>query len=450
MINEFLEYLVQSSIIFTVLLLIYKVSVSRLTFHISNRIILLLLPLLSLILPMIEIPLVVDYNKVNLQVPLLDQTSFHPQILKHASNTVDRTTSLNKEWVDMIDVYGLLFIIYFVGLIITLIRILIPLIQILKLKRNSEPFNSHGYKVSLINGPSSFSFFNWIFVPLANKNSLRVEVLEHEAIHVKYRHTYDLLYLQIYTMIFWFNPILKLFRKSLKSVHEFQVDDRVIKNGTQPSVYLSLILADMEQKSMFHSLSYFNNLTIKKRIEMIEKSKSKKSSIARYSFLVIFVTAITLGFKEPEISTTEIAPKPEFKKIFKTEPPSIFPIKEYNSSSITSLFGQKARHPRTKVLEVHQGIDVEAPRLTPVLATSDGIVVKAKNEGDWGNLIILDHGNGYQSFYAHLENFNVSNNKAVKKGDVIGYLGNTGLSSGYHLHYEVRKDNIPLNPLDFF
>ena len=70
-------------------------------------------------------------------------------------------------------------------------------------------------------------------------------------------------------------------------------------------------------------------------------------------------------------------------------------------------------------------------------------------EGDWGNLIVITHSYGYKTLYAHLDGFNIKENQEVKKGDIIGYVGNTGLSAGPHLHYEVKQNGKQLNPLDY-
>ena len=100
---------------------------------------------------------------------------------------------------------------------------------------------------------------------------------------------------------------------------------------------------------------------------------------------------------------------------------------------------------------VHEGIDIGAPTGTPVLAADAGMVVFAGWSGNYGNIIKIDHGGGRMvTWYAHLSRFNVGVGDTVGKGAVIGYVGNTGFSTGPHLHYEVRVNGVSENPLDFY
>lgn len=109
-------------------------------------------------------------------------------------------------------------------------------------------------------------------------------------------------------------------------------------------------------------------------------------------------------------------------------------------------------HPILKTKEFHRGLDLRAPIGTPIKAPADGVVEFAgyhKTSG-FGNLVIIDHNYGFKTTYAHLSSkFPVKAGQFVKKGDIIGYTGNSGLSTGPHLHYEVRFITRPLDPLNF-
>ena len=87
---------------------------------------------------------------------------------------------------------------------------------------------------------------------------------------------------------------------------------------------------------------------------------------------------------------------------------------------------------------------------TPIYATGDGKVVYAKNEKGYGKSILIDHGFNYQTLYTHLDKYNVKIHQKVKRGDIIGYMGNSGVSIGPHLHYEVKKNGIPVNPINYY
>lgn len=97
----------------------------------------------------------------------------------------------------------------------------------------------------------------------------------------------------------------------------------------------------------------------------------------------------------------------------------------------------------------HQAIDISSNSGNPVRAPADGIVVKAEWANGYGNVIFLSHGYGYSTRYGHLSSFNVRPGQRVKRGDVIGAVGSTGRSTGPHLHYEVRVNNKPVNPLEY-
>jgi len=96
-------------------------------------------------------------------------------------------------------------------------------------------------------------------------------------------------------------------------------------------------------------------------------------------------------------------------------------------------------------------MDFSAPRNTPVYAASNGKIVRADSRSSgYGKHIRIDHGYGFITLYAHLNSYNVKRGQTVKKGDIIGFVGNTGRSKGLHLHYEVIKDGISVNPVNYF
>lgn len=114
--------------------------------------------------------------------------------------------------------------------------------------------------------------------------------------------------------------------------------------------------------------------------------------------------------------------------------------------ALTSGFGVR-RHPLLGGRRAHLGLDLAAPAGSPIVATSGGVVAMDGWSGGYGLLVVLDHGNGVQTRYGHMSRLNVVSGQRVRKGDVIGYVGSTGLSSGPHLHYEVRVGGQPVNPL---
>ncbi|MGQ1946228.1 M23 family metallopeptidase [Geofilum sp. OHC36d9] len=130
--------------------------------------------------------------------------------------------------------------------------------------------------------------------------------------------------------------------------------------------------------------------------------------------------------------------------------PAIQPISNKDLRRTASGFGWRT-DPIYKTQRFHEGLDFSAPEGTEIYATGDGVVtmMRASTIG-YGKYLRIDHGFGYMTVYAHMSKFNVKQGQKVKRGDVIGYVGNTGKSTGPHLHYEVRIKNKPVNPTHYF
>ncbi|CAN5170811.1 M23 family metallopeptidase [soil metagenome] len=130
--------------------------------------------------------------------------------------------------------------------------------------------------------------------------------------------------------------------------------------------------------------------------------------------------------------------------------PAIQPISNKQLKALASGFGPRL-HPFYKVIKMHQGIDFSAPEGTPVYATADGVIAAADTVFvGYGKMMIIDHGRGYQTRYAHLQDFIVKVGARVKRGEAIAYVGNTGQSTAPHLHYEVVLNGLQINPIHFF
>ncbi|MBN2368859.1 MAG: M23 family metallopeptidase [Vicinamibacteria bacterium] len=132
------------------------------------------------------------------------------------------------------------------------------------------------------------------------------------------------------------------------------------------------------------------------------------------------------------------------RKMMLASTPSVWPVRGYLSSN----FGNRI-DPFTGQRDFHPGIDVSTPVGTKVVAPADGIVVKCSHAGGYGNVLIINHGYGIITRYGHLDGFNVRVGQRVRRGDVIGFVGNTGRSTAPHLHYEVWVHDQAQNPIHY-
>lgn len=130
--------------------------------------------------------------------------------------------------------------------------------------------------------------------------------------------------------------------------------------------------------------------------------------------------------------------------------PAIQPVSNKDLSRVASGFGYRI-DPVYKTRRFHEGLDFTAPVGTPIYATADGVVKEAGyNTGGYGNNVVISHGFGFQTLYAHMYKIKARVGQKVKRGEVIGYIGNTGKSTGPHLHYEVHKKGQPVDPIYYF
>lgn len=130
--------------------------------------------------------------------------------------------------------------------------------------------------------------------------------------------------------------------------------------------------------------------------------------------------------------------------------PAIQPVSNRDLKRTASGWGYRI-HPIYKIRKFHFGMDFTAPLGTEIYSTGDGVIERVESsKRGYGNKIIVNHGFGYRTLYAHMNTFNVKQGQKVKRGDVIGYVGNTGLSTAPHLHYEVTLNNKRVNPVNYY
>lgn len=180
-----------------------------------------------------------------------------------------------------------------------------------------------------------------------------------------------------------------------------------------------------------------------KRLEGFDNSELIKETSQR-------MDQITKEIYVQSRSFDEIVDLAEDKTKLLAAIPAIQPVANKDLKRLASGFGYRL-DPFTKARKMHNGMDFSAQIGTPVYATGDGTIIRADNRSSgFGNHIRIDHGYGYTTVYAHLNEYNVRKGQKVKRGEVIGFVGNTGRSRGPHLHYEVWLNKDKLNPVNFY
>lgn len=129
--------------------------------------------------------------------------------------------------------------------------------------------------------------------------------------------------------------------------------------------------------------------------------------------------------------------------------PAVQPVKKEDLTRVASGYGMRM-HPILKIRKMHEGMDFTAPKGTPIYASGNGTVVRAERSATYGNVVYIKHGYGYKTVYAHMSSIKTRKGAKVKRGDIIGLVGNTGRSVGPHLHYEVHKNGKAVNPIYFY
>lgn len=422
---------------------LYIIVSSRVTFHQINRFLLLLILIVSLLAPLSYL-LTFDTSSTIIQIP-----QFNEFVANSETVLVDTIEETNTQ------TYNFKFILFGLYMLVSslvFLRMLHSLWLLFQLKKQSGVTLENNYQIIQTNHTSTFSFFNWIFISKHVNPTENTLIVEHEKAHIALKHSIDVLLTEIYIVFFWFNPLVYMYRKSLKSIHEYQADSWVLNGTTKTSNYLAVLLQNIEKETATSNslYSYFNQSVIKKRIDMITKKPTAKVYKLTYSVFIMGATSLCLAFTKPN-TTEKLLPSttPQLTKEFVLDPPTLFPVQGKSKKDISSIYGKRRNPLKNGKKMMHNGIDIKAPIGTPVIATADGVIAKAADQNKWGNLIVIEHSDGYQTWYAHLQKFNVTKNQSVKKGDVIGYVGNTGASLGAHLHYEVHYKEAQVNPINF-
>lgn len=207
------------------------------------------------------------------------------------------------------------------------------------------------------------------------------------------------------------------------------------------SVYSSIgeIIIAVNKRGILHYIQKNEDLNILSRLYNIEKKEIRRNNkIGIFSKLrkgdILFIPDVS-----PKVYTQDMHKWLKKRRMFAVPT---------NGWVAGRRFGYQM-HPIYKVMKFHKGIDMKASRGAPIFASADGVVKATSRGGTYGKVIIIDHPNGYQTRYAHCSKIYVRTGRKVKQKQCIGRVGNTGLSTSPHLHFEIRTNDRPINPMKF-
>ncbi|KEO72534.1 M23 family metallopeptidase [Anditalea andensis] len=231
----------------------------------------------------------------------------------------------------------------------------------------------------------------------------------------------------------------KLLEEEVNTIDEMVADLQERDDNLYRVIFESEPIPSTVRKAGFGGNERYKNIIQKglKKEKMILSVMEKVDQLKRK----LYVQSVSYD----ELSETALNKEEYWASI-----PAIQPIHNEELNNLASGFGIRL-HPILKVRKMHTGIDFSAPKGTPIYATGDGVIDLIQTEfGGYGKNIIIDHGFGFTTRYAHMNDFNVKKGQKVKRGDCIGYVGNTGSSTAPHVHYEIIKDGVHVNPVHYF
>ncbi len=421
------EYMLKVNLAILICWALYRIAFRKFTFFQWNRFYLLASVVLSFILPLLRFPpgsqLVAAAELNGIDWEYVDYLVGTPVVLA-SENTGIAPRSL-------------VLAIYLGGALFLMIACIWRFLHIRKLTVHATRIENGPVQIYVQDGShGSFTLFRRIYLDRHAWENKVDHVLRHEMVHASQLHSIDLMFMSFVGVLLWFNPFVFLLMRYARENHEYLADENALDGPDTLAAYLVCLRDETIRRNSPAIANYFKSSTIKKRIIMLTNHQSNHQKKWRYLAILPIVALLMLAFQAP--------PK------WEGSVPSTFPLPEKFMEKVTWGFNEDAIHPITGKETTHLGLDIAAPEGTPVYAAADGIVKKAELLQGWGNLLVLEHDGGFSTFYAHMKAFDVKTGDKVTEGHVVGSVGNTGQSTGSHLHYEVRKDGIQVNPADYY
>ncbi|MEP3211295.1 MAG: peptidoglycan DD-metalloendopeptidase family protein [Maribacter sp.] len=428
--EAFLLYILKSGAVLALFLTTYHLFLKKETFFTSNRLFLVLGLMASFIVPLIT------FTRTVLVAPQpLTASTFYP-----TENTFTVT-----ETSQAFNGLALLISVYVLGVLFFSFRLCMQLWALKKIKNSAcvvkQDKLTHVKTEKTI---SPFSFFKHIFYnpELFKRSDLKI-ILNHEKVHATQLHSLDILLAELVMILQWFNPIIWLYRKSIKENLEFLADAYTCVDKDDKKHYQYLLLQKVIGTSEVSIANPFFNSLIKKRIVMLNQNQSKKVNFLKLFIVLPLIMTFLVAFNiKEEIKFSEVANSIRGNSNEMLDFQS--PIAHQDIKRISAGFGMGQN--KFEKDKFHNGIDLVATTGTKVMASGAGTVKVSSQTASNGNYIIVEHESGYSTKYMHLKDRSVKSGEQIDRGATIGHVGNTGKSTGPHLHFEILKSDKPINP----
>ncbi len=291
-----------------------------------------------------------------------------------------------------------------------------------------------------------------------NTNSLRYEKLE-TPLRVTLLRVLGFISAAIVTAIIIVSIAYKYFPSANEKVLR-QENDKLIQQYLvldEKTRKLQQQMTDLEKRDNDIYRTIFEANPIPDSVRLKEMAQQKEiqlvmsmNSIELENSITSTINNLTLRMAYQDKSFGQITNFIKNKEELLASTPAIQPVSNSDLKRMASGFGYRI-DPVYKTVKYHAGLDFSAPQGTPIYATANGVVRTAGNLGNgFGNHVIINHGYGYETLYGHMFRVKVSNGQRVKRGEIIGWVGSTGKSTGPHCHYEVHKNGRAIDPVYFF
>ncbi len=336
MITGIILYFMQSAICMAFFYALYWLFLKKDTFFRVNRIFLLLTILASILIPTLEIPFQPEpENSIETPYHVLDvvvkttQEYLNGNMLEEVVVTASVKKAIN--W------YQYVGFVYFLGIIIFSLRFFTNLFQLSRWSRKGKILTENGTRlVILTDDYPPFSFLNTIFISQEDYQKPNFKsIIEHEKVHVDQFHTFDLILIEILTVIFWLNPFVWFYKSSIQEVHEYLADDRVVNSAVNAHEYKMHIVNQFAGGDLFRLANNFGQSTLKKRISMLGRIKSPKIALVKLLLLIPIFTVLFSAFAFTIVEKEKLDSDFSFRELLPSE---LNPFGSYEKDQI-NYFG---------------------------------------------------------------------------------------------------------------